>query len=103
TVKSVAQMRKNFLRPNTLASQPVAGITIALAARYDVMTHDTSSRPADSEPCRCGSTTLVTLVSSTCMKATTITDSVMAHLRAEEIGAASAGWLIAPPPASAPG
>src|SRR5574342_1098717 len=53
------------------------------------MTHDTSSRPADSEPCRCGSTTLVTLVSSTCMKATTITDRVMAHLRAGAIGAAS--------------
>src|SRR5690242_2961083 len=53
------------------------------------MTHDTSSRPADSEPCRCGSTTLVTLVSSTCMKATTITESVMAHLRGAEIGPAS--------------
>src|SRR5216683_4621785 len=55
------------------------------------MTHDTSSSPAESEPCRCGSTTLVTLVSSTCMKATTITDSVMAHLRAGEIGPPSAG------------
>src|SRR5260370_19777038 len=53
------------------------------------MTHDTSSSPAESEPWRCGSTTLVTLVSSTCMKATTITDRVMAHLRAEEIGPAS--------------
>src|SRR5258705_4972237 len=53
------------------------------------MTHDTSSSPAESEPCRCGSTTLVTLVSSTCMKATTITDRVMAHLRAAEIGPVS--------------
>src|SRR6202022_1229181 len=59
------------------------------------MTHDTSSRPAESEPCRCGSTTLVTLVSSTCMKATTITDSVMAHFRAEEIGATSGGAATA--------
>src|ERR1700730_1087603 len=53
------------------------------------MTHDTSSSPAESEPCRCGSTTLVTLVSSTCMKATTITERVMAHFRADEIGPAS--------------
>src|SRR5882724_6636006 len=53
------------------------------------MTHDTSSSPAESEPCRSGSTTLVTLVSSTCMKATTITDRVMAHLRAAEIGPVS--------------
>src|SRR6266436_2439806 len=53
------------------------------------MTHDTSSSPAESEPCRCGSTTLVTLVSSTCMKATTITERVMAHFRADEIRPAS--------------
>src|ERR1700730_6062837 len=53
------------------------------------MTHDTSSSPAESEPWRCGSTTLVTLVSSTCMKATTITERVMAHFRADEIGPAS--------------
>src|SRR5437899_3810032 len=43
------------------------------------MTHETSSRPADSEPCRCGRITLVTLVSRICMKATTITVSVIAH------------------------
>src|ERR1700687_77425 len=53
------------------------------------MTHDTSSSASESDPCRCGSTTWVTLLSSTCMKATTITDRVMAHLRAEEIGPAS--------------
>jgi hypothetical protein len=50
TTNSVVQSRKNFLRPNTRVSQPVAGITMALAARYDVMTHDTSSRPAESDP-----------------------------------------------------
>src|SRR5215468_7131814 len=66
------------------------------------MTHDTSSSPAESEPCRCGSTTLVTLVSSTCMNATTITDKVMAHLRAEETvppsvnGAVTRGRLLHP-------
>src|SRR5713101_4456713 len=53
------------------------------------MTHDTSSSPADSEPCRCGSTTLVTLVSRICMKATTMTVRVMAHFRAGEIGGGS--------------
>ena len=31
--KSVVQMRKNFLRPKRPASQPVAGMTTALAAR----------------------------------------------------------------------
>jgi hypothetical protein len=68
-------------------------MTTAFAARYEVMTHETSSSPAESEPCRCGSTTFVTLVSSTCMKATTINDRVMAHLRAAEIGAASNGGV----------
>src|ERR671925_883077 len=79
TTNSVLQIRKKRLRPRRPASQPVAGMTTALAARYDVMTHETSSRPADSEPCRCGRITLVTLVSRICMKATTITVSVMAH------------------------
>ena len=32
-VKSVAQIRKNFFRPKTPASHPVAGMTTALAAR----------------------------------------------------------------------
>jgi hypothetical protein len=38
-------------------------MTTAFAARYDVTTRATSSTPAENEPCRCGSTTLVTLVS----------------------------------------
>src|SRR5258705_6380706 len=53
------------------------------------MTHGTSASPAESGPCRCGRTTLVPVVSSTRMKATTITDRVMAHLRAAEIGPVS--------------
>src|SRR5437879_8559220 len=53
------------------------------------MTHDASSSPADSDPWRCGRMTLATLVSRICMKATTITVRVIAHLRAGEIGAAS--------------
>ena len=33
TVNSVVQIRKNRLRPKSLASHPVAGMTTALAAR----------------------------------------------------------------------
>ena len=33
TTNSVVQIRKNRLRPNSPTSQPVAGITTALAAR----------------------------------------------------------------------
>ena len=91
TVNSVQQIRKNRVRPNTPTSQPVAGMTTALAARYEVITHETSSSPAESEPCRCGSTTLVTLVSRICMKATTMTVRVMAHFRPAEIGGGSGG------------
>src|SRR5437867_79641 len=58
--------------------------------RKGVITHDTSSSPADIEPCRCGRTTLVTLVSRICMKATTMTVTVIAHFRAGEIGSAAA-------------
>src|SRR5262245_54486152 len=86
---SEAQTRNTRLRPNSPTSQPVAGITTALAARYDVITHDASSRPAESVPCRCGRITLATLVSRICMKATTMTVAVMAHLCAAEIGGAS--------------
>src|SRR5215813_10753008 len=75
----IVQIKKNRFLPKRLASQPVAGITTALAARYEVITQETSSSPADSEPCRCGRITLVTLVSRICMKATTITVTVMAH------------------------
>src|SRR5436309_4627278 len=92
TTKSVVQRRKKRLRPRRPASHPVAGITTALAARYDVMTHETSSSPADSEPCRCGRMTLVTLVSRICMKATTLTVKVMAHFCVGETeGASGAG------------
>src|SRR5262245_5823928 len=60
------------------------------------MTHDASSSPADSDPCRCGRMTLVTLVSRICMKATTMTVKVMAHFRVGEIGTVSgAGGVTA--------
>src|SRR5436309_14987703 len=95
TTKSVVQRRKKRLRPRRPASHPVAGITTALAARYDVMTHETSSSPADSEPCRCGRMTLVTLVSRICMKATTMTVKVIAHFCTGEIGSSDAESVIA--------
>src|SRR5262249_61957686 len=85
-VNSVQQIRKNRVRPSIPTSQPVAGMTTALAARYEVITHETSSSPAESDPCKCGRTTLGTLVSRICMKATTMTVKVMAHFRAEENG-----------------
>src|SRR5262245_35846350 len=59
----------------------------ALAARYEVITHDISSMLAEKLPCMCGSATLVMLVSSTCITVTIITENVMAHLRAALIGA----------------
>src|SRR6266705_4893942 len=93
--KTVAQIMKNRLRPKSPVSHPVAGMTTALAARYEVMTHDASSSPADSDPCRCGRMTLVTLVSRICMKATTMTVKVIAHFCAGEIGASGAEGVIA--------
>src|SRR5262245_25679038 len=98
TTNRVAQIRKNRRRPKRPVSHPVAGMMMALAARYEVITHDTSSRPADSEPWRWGRMTLVTLVSRICMNATTMTVRVMAHLRVEEIeGASGAGDVIVQP------
>src|SRR5712691_6886572 len=79
------QTMNTRLRPNSPTSQPVAGMTTALAARYEVITHEASSSPADSVRCRCGRMTLATLVSRICMKATTMTVKVMAHLSKAEI------------------
>ena len=60
-----------------------------------MITQETSSSPADSEPCKCGRMTLVTLVSRICMKATTMTVTVMAHFRVGEIwGSSGAGGVI---------
>src|SRR4029077_13562405 len=63
----------------------------ALAARYEVITHDISSMLAEKLPCMCGRATLVMLVSSTCITVTVITEKVMAHFRAELIGASVGG------------
>src|SRR5919109_28456 len=53
------------------------------------MTQDISSMLAENEPCMWGRATLVMEVSSTCMTVTIITEKVMAHLRAEPIGASA--------------
>ena len=82
-VKVTVQIRKKRRRPKTAVSQPLAGMTTALAARYEVITHDISSMLAENEPCMCGSATLVMLVSSTCITVTSITEKVMAHFRAD--------------------
>ena len=73
-VKVTVQIRKKRRRPNTEVSHPLAGITTALAARYEVMTHDISSMLAENEPCMWGRATLVMLVSSTCITVTSMTE-----------------------------
>src|SRR6185503_9948352 len=64
------------------------------------MTHATSSTLAESEPCMWGSATLVTLVSSTCMTATTMTEKVSSHLRLAERSVLPAPGRRRPPPRS---
>jgi hypothetical protein len=66
-------------------------MTTAFAARYDVTTHATSSTPAESEPCRCGSTTLVTLVSMICITVTSMTEMVIAQRWPGESGSSVTG------------
>jgi len=53
------------------------------------MTHDTLLEPGGERALQMRQHHVVTLVSSTCMKATTITERVMAHFRADEIRPAS--------------
>ena len=86
-VKVTVQIRKKRRRPKTEVSHPLAGMTTALAARYEVMTHDISSMLAENEPCMWGRATLVMLVSSTCITVTNMTESVIAHFRTDPTGA----------------
>jgi hypothetical protein len=54
-VNATVQIGKKRLRPETLASQPVSGRTTALAARYDVNTHEISRpRPPRASPLHMG-------------------------------------------------
>src|SRR5439155_1517644 len=54
STNSVVQIRKKRVRPKSPASHAVAGMITALAARVEVITHDTSSSRADIVACRCG-------------------------------------------------
>src|SRR5437016_14291509 len=81
TVKRTVQIRKKRGRPNRAESQPVAGRTMAFAARNEGMTHDISSIPADIEPCMWGRATLVTLEARTCMTATHSIECVLCTRR----------------------
>src|SRR5262245_51360905 len=93
-MNTVVHTRKSRRRPRRAVSQPVAGSTMAFAARYEVNTHETSSTLAESAPWMCGSATLVTLVSRIWSTDTTITLIVIIHRRALERGA-STGSAIA--------
>src|SRR5262249_4820741 len=72
-------------------SQPVAGRTMALAAREEVRTQEISSTPAESEPCMWGRATLITGTSRTCITGTVMTVTVMAQRRRAPSGAPRAG------------
>lgn len=50
------------------------------------MTQDISSRLAENEPCMWDRATLVMLVSRTCITVTSMTENVIAHLRAAPMG-----------------
>ena len=101
-VNVTVQIRKKRRRPKSEVSQPLAGMTTAFAARYDVMTQDISSMLAENEPCMWGKATLVMLVSSTCITVTIITEKVMAHFRADPTGASVTARGRVPTGASCP-
>src|SRR5882762_9605445 len=73
TVKSVVQSRKN----------------------REASIEALSATPGDSEPCMWGSATLVTLVSTICITVTSMTETVMAHLRAVDSSAVAGGAISA--------
>src|SRR5258708_19138957 len=70
TTKSVAQIRKNRLRPNSPASHPVAGVATAVGAPDDVVTpHHPPPTPHHASR-RGGSETMVVPVSWGCREGT---------------------------------
>ncbi len=78
-VKPTTEIINRFLRPKTLASQPVIGRMIAFATRYEVRAHVASSMVTDRLPAMWGSDTLTTVVSSTSMNVASITETAMSH------------------------
>ena len=71
-------MKKRF-RPNSPASHPLMGRTMALETRYEVSTQVLSSLLAPRLPAMCGNATLAMLVSSTSMKAAMATTTAMSQ------------------------
>src|SRR5579872_1660948 len=78
-VNRVMHSIKKRLRPNTPASHPLIGRTIAFETRYEVNTQVLSSLLAPRLPAMCGRATLAMLVSSTSMKAASATTTAIAH------------------------
>src|SRR6185295_515422 len=78
-VKPTTDSISRFLRPKTLASQPVIGRMMALATRYEVSAQVASSMVTDRLPAMCGSDTFTTVVSSTSMKVANITETAMSQ------------------------
>src|SRR5262249_32960772 len=79
TVQATTERSRRRFRPKKLASQPVIGSTIALAAMYDVSTHVDSSIVADRLPAICDSDTFTTVVSSTTMNVPNMTAIAVSH------------------------
>ena len=57
TEKPIMDHRMTLRWPHRETSQPVAGVTTAVAMTFNVTTHDTSSGVAANAPCNCGNTT----------------------------------------------
>ena len=58
TAKPPTPPSMTLRRPKRAASQPVIGVTTAVARILKVMTQAIWSRVAESEPCICGSSTV---------------------------------------------
>jgi hypothetical protein len=63
--KIVAAHNITRRRPNRLLSQPLIGVAITVARKFDVMIQVISSRVAVKAPCNCGKATLATVTVST--------------------------------------
>jgi len=77
-VKPSTEIRKTYLIPNWLASQPVSGIMIAAETMYEVSIQEIWSCDADRLPWMCGNATLAIVLSTPCMIVASMIDTVMA-------------------------
>ncbi len=74
-VKPAIERSSRRLLPTSVASHPVIGRMMALAARYEVSAHVDSSTEALRLPAMCGSETFTTVVSRTTMNVPNITET----------------------------